>query len=202
MTKHRLELFSDGVFAIVLTLLVLNLKVPVAFGFAGFLEVAPALLVHAASFFLVGVLWLNHHGALARVDKISYRALLFNLLALFWVTLLPFAAENAAYRPFDSLGASLIAFCCGAHLLSFMAMRLSSHSTVDDLSSMRRWRQTRIAAASCMVVVDLACAFLAWAWPWLGYAGGVMTTFGLMVLRSPPEAEDYFRRAAEAAAAA
>jgi uncharacterized membrane protein len=199
MTKHRLELFSDGVFAIVLTLLVLNLKVPVALGFAGFLEVAPALLVHAASFFLIGVLWLNHHGALARVDKISYPALLYNLFGLFWVTLLPFAAENAAYRPLDPLGASLIAFCCGAHLLAFMAMRLSSHSTVDDLPSMRRWRQMRIASAACLVAGNFACALLAWAWPWLGYAGGVMTIFWLLVLRSPPQAEDDFRRVAEAA---
>ena len=63
MTKHRLELFSDGVFAIVLTLLALGLKVPTAHGLAGLKEIAPALLVHAASFFIVGVFWLIHHGA-------------------------------------------------------------------------------------------------------------------------------------------
>lgn len=55
MTKQRLELFSDGVFAIVLTLLVLDLKVPSAPGLAGLREIVPALLVHAASFFIVGV---------------------------------------------------------------------------------------------------------------------------------------------------
>ena len=94
MNKNRLELFSDGVFAIVLTLLVLNLKVPASHGLAALRDIAPALVVHAATFFLVGVMWVGHHGALARVDKISQRALLFNLLILFWVTLLPFAAEK------------------------------------------------------------------------------------------------------------
>ena len=114
MNKNRVELFSDGVFAIVLTLLVLNLRVPASHGLAALHDVTPALIVDAATFFLVGVMWVGHHGALARVDKITHRALLFNLLILFWVTLLPFAAENAADRPLEPLGPSLLAFCCGA----------------------------------------------------------------------------------------
>jgi uncharacterized membrane protein len=137
MTKHRLELFSDGVFAIVLTLLVLDLKAPAAHGLAGFLEIAPALIVHAATFFAVGVLWMVHHGALARVLDIRTRTLLLNLLALFWVTLLPFAAKNAAEFPLDGLGASLMAVSCGAYLASIVVMRLSAHSVIDDLPSMR-----------------------------------------------------------------
>lgn len=64
-----------------------------------------------ATFFLLGVMWVGHHGALARVDKITHRSLLFNLLILFWVTLLPFAAENAADRLPEPLGPGLLAFC-------------------------------------------------------------------------------------------
>ena len=109
MNKNRVELFSDGVFAIVLTLLVLNLKVPASHGLSSLRDITPALIVHAATFLLVGVMWVGHHGALARVDKITHRALLFNLLILFWVTLLPFAAENAADRPLEPLGPSLLA---------------------------------------------------------------------------------------------
>jgi uncharacterized membrane protein len=196
MSKSRLELFSDGVFAIVLTLLVLNLKVPTAHGFASLREAMPGLLVHAAVFFLVGIMWMGHHAALARVDRVSYRALLFNLLALFWVTLLPFAAENAVDRPSEPLGASLIAFCCGAYMMSFMAMRLSAHSAIDDVPEMRRWRRMRIAIASCVVVINLACAILAWASPWIGYLGALALVFIFIVLRSPPAAEDRFRELA------
>jgi len=85
-------------------------------------------------------------------------------------------------------------------LLAFMAMRMSSHSTVDDLASMRRWRQSRVAAAICLTAGDLICAVAAWISPWIGYAAGLITILCLLLLRSPPQVEDDFRRAAGAAA--
>jgi uncharacterized membrane protein len=196
MNKARVELFSDGVFAIVLTLLVLNLKVPASHGLAALRDIAPALAVHAAAFFVVGVLWVAHHGSLARVDKIGHRALVLNLLALFWVTLLPFAAENAGDRPFEPLGPSLLAFCCGAFLLSIVWFRLSAHSTIDDLPQMQRWRHARLVTAYWIVVGNLLCAILAWLSPWFGYAGALTTVLLFLLLRSPPEAEEDFIRLA------
>jgi uncharacterized membrane protein len=195
MNKNRLELFSDGVFAIVLTLLVLNLKVPASHGLSALRDITPALIVHAATFFLVGVMWVGHHGALARVDKISHRALLFNLLILFWVTLLPFAAENAADRPLEPLGPSLLAFCCGAFFLSYLGFRFSVHSTIDDVPEMRRWKQVRVTIAVGMVVGNFACALLAWVSPWVGYGGALATVLVFLLLRSPPESEQMFREA-------
>jgi uncharacterized membrane protein len=198
MNKARVELFSDGVFAIVLTLLVLNLKVPASHGLASLREIAPGLAVHAAAFFLVGVLWVVHHGSLARVDKIGQRALVFNLLALFWVTLLPFAAENAADRPLEPLGPSLLAFCCGAYLLSLLWFRFSVHSTIDDRPEMQRWRRGRLVIAFFMVAGNFLCATLAWLSPWFGYAGAVASLLPVLLLRSPPEAEeDFIRRMGE-----
>jgi uncharacterized membrane protein len=198
MNKNRVELFSDGVFAIVLTLLVLNLKVPDSHGLAALHDVTPALIVHAATFFLVGVMWVGHHGALARVDKITHRALLFNLLILFWVTLLPFAAENAADRPLEPLGPSLLAFCCGAFFLSYLGFRFSVHSTIDDVSEMRRWKQVRVAIAVAMVIGNFACAALAWVSPWVGYGGALATVLVFLLLRSPPESEEKFIRESRA----
>ena len=196
MNKNRVELFSDGVFAIVLTLLVLNLKVPASHGLAALHDVTPALIVHASTFFLVGVMWVGHHGALARVDKITHRALLFNLLILFWVTLLPFAAENAADRPLEPLGPSLLAFCCGAFFLSYLGFRFSVHSTIDDVPEMRRWKQVRVTIAVAMVTGNFVCAALAWASPWIGYAGALATVLVFLLLRSPPESEEQFIREA------
>jgi uncharacterized membrane protein len=201
MNKNRVELFSDGVFAIVLTLLVLNLKVPASHGLAALRDVTPALIVHAATFFLVGVMWVGHHGALARVDKVTHRALLFNLLILFWVTLLPFAAENAADRPLEPLGPSMLAFCCGAFFLSYMGFRFNVHSTIDDVPEMRRWRQVRIAIAVSMIIGNFACAALAWVSPWIGYGGALATVLVFMLLRSPPESEEQYIREARARAA-
>lgn len=198
MNKNRVELFSDGVFAIVLTLLVLNLKVPASHGLTALHDITPALIVHAATFFLVGVMWVGHHGALARVDKISHRALLFNLLILFWVTLLPFAAENAADRPLEPLGPSLLAFCCGAFFLSYLGFRFSVHSTIDDHPEMRRWRRTRVSIAIAMVIGNFACAVLAWLSPWIGYGGALATVLLFLFVRSPPESEEMFVREARA----
>jgi len=198
MNKNRVELFSDGVFAIVLTLLVLNLKVPDSHGLAALHDVTPALIVHAATFFLVGVMWVGHHGALARVDKITHRVLLFNLLILFWVTLLPFAAENAADRPLEPLGPSLLAFCCGAFFLSYLGFRFSVHSTIDDVPEMRRWKQVRVAIAVVMVAGNFACAALAWVSPWIGYGGALATVLVFLLLRSPPESEEKFIRESRA----
>lgn len=194
MNKARVELFSDGVFAIVLTLLVLNLKVPASHGLAALRDIAPSLAVHAAAFFLVGVLWVVHHGSLARVDRIGQRALVFNLLALFWVTLLPFAAENAADRPIEPLGPSMLAFCCGAYLLSLLWFRFSVHSIIDDRPAMQQWRRRRMVIAFCMVAGNFLCATLAWLSPWFGYAGAVGSLLLFLLLRSPPEAEDDFIR--------
>jgi uncharacterized membrane protein len=193
MTKHRLELFSDGVFAIVLTLLVLDLKLPSAHGLAGLAEIAPGLLVHAATFFIVGVLWMTHHSALARVERIHSRALLLNLVALFWATLLPFAARNAADRPLEPLGASLMAASCGAYFLSFAAMRLSLHSAIDDHENMRAWRRRRIAIAMSLIAADFCCALLSWLTPWAGYAASLTTVTVLLLLPSPPEEEERFQ---------
>ena len=201
MNKNRVELFSDGVFAIVLTLLVLNLKIPASHGLTALRDVTPALVVHAATFFLVGVMWVGHHGALARVDKISQRALLFNLLVLFWVTLLPFAAENAAERPLEPLGPSMLAFCCGAFFLSYLGFRFSVHSTIDDVPEMRRWRQVRLTIAVAMIVGNFACAALAWTSAWIGYGGAIATVVVFLLLPSPPESEEKFVRAASTAQA-
>jgi len=198
MNKNRVELFSDGVFAIVLTLLVLNLKVPASHGLAALRDITPALIVHAATFFLVGVMWVGHHGGLARVDKITHRALLFNLLILFWVTLVPFAAENAADRPLEPLGPSLLAFSCGAFLLSYMGFRSSVHSMIDDVAEMRRWKQVRVSIACAMIAGNFLCAVLAWTSPWFGYAGAVATALLFLLLRSPPESEEKFIREARA----
>ena len=196
MNKNRLELFSDGVFAIVLTLLVLNLKVPGSHGLAALHDIMPALIVHAGTFILVGAMWVGHHVSLARVDKITQRALLFNLLMLFWVTLVPFGAENAADRPLEPLGPSLLAFCCGALFLSHLGFRFSVHSAIDDIPGMRRWKQVRIAIAVAMVAGNFACAVLAWFSPWIGYGGVVATVLVFLLLRSPPESEQKFREVA------
>lgn len=130
-----------------------------------------------------------HHGALARVTEIASRTLLFNLAALFWITLLPFGAKNAAEHPLDPLGASMIAASCGAYLLSLAAARLSSHSTIDDLPELRPWQLRRIRLMSVVVSLDFACAALSWSNPWFGYAASLGTVMFWLIMPAPPDVE-------------
>jgi uncharacterized membrane protein len=196
MTKHRLELFTDGVFAIVLTLLVLDLKVPGARGWAGGVEIAPALLVHAATFTIVGAFWYIHHGAFARVTEISPRTVLFNLVLLFWITLLPFCAKTIAAFPGDPLGASMIAGDCALCQLAMIVTRLSAHSTIDDNAAMRAWRRGRLAMVWGFTLADILGAGLAWVSPWYGYGAALATVLLFLLLRAPSVVEQKFGQSA------
>ena len=189
MSKHRLELFSDGVFAIVLTLLVLDLHVPAAHGRAAFFEIVPALLVHAASFLVVASLWMAHHGVLARVTEIRTTTLRMNLLCLFWATLIPFGARNAAERPVEPLGAALVAATTGFCLLSLLLMRLSAHSVIDDNPNLKTYRRNQVARVISFGSADLSCAALAWITPWPAYGATIATAIFLLAIPSPADME-------------
>ena len=143
MTKHRMELFSDGVFVIVLTLLVLDLKPPSADGWAGLAAIAPALVVHALTFLIVGLLWLTHHNLLSQVYEITTRTLLFNLLSLFWVTLIPFGARIAGEHPLGHLGIGLITACRAFYGLSNLAMIVTATSHAYEDPSLKRLIDSR-----------------------------------------------------------
>ena len=179
-----MELFSDGVFVIVLTLLVLDLKPPEADGWAGLAAIAPGLLVHALTFLIIGGLWLGHHNMLSRVYEITFRTLVLNLFALFWITLIPFGARIAAEHPLGQLGIGLITACRGFYGLSSTAMAASTASrNFDDPRFRRRitWRRRYGFAIS---VALLAAGGLCAVSPWFGYAM-VPTIFLSIALQRP-----------------
>jgi uncharacterized membrane protein len=91
MGKQRLEAFSDGVIAIIITIMVLELKVPHDASLQALVPVAPAFLSYVLSFVYVGIYWNNHHHMLHATGKISGGVLWANLHLLFWLSLLPFA---------------------------------------------------------------------------------------------------------------
>jgi uncharacterized membrane protein len=90
MTKNRLEAFSDGVLAIIITIMVLELKVPHDPSLKALLPILPAFLSYILSFIYIGIYWNNHHHLLHTVSKISGGILWANLNLLFWLSLLPF----------------------------------------------------------------------------------------------------------------
>ena len=90
MGKGRLEAFSDGVLAIIITIMVLELKVPHGDSISSLVPLIPVFLSYVLSFIYVGIYWNNHHHLLHTVHKVSGGILWANLHLLFWLSLVPF----------------------------------------------------------------------------------------------------------------
>ena len=92
MERNRLEAFSDGVLAIIITIMVLELKVPHGAEWSALSPLLPVFVSYVLSFVYVGIYWNNHHHLLMAVDRIGGGVLWANLHLLFWLSLFPFAA--------------------------------------------------------------------------------------------------------------
>ena len=91
MGKNRLEAFSDGVIAVIITIMVLEFRVPSGKSFNALAPLVPALLNYVLSFVYIGIYWNNHHHMLYTVRKVTGSILWANLYLLFWLSLVPFA---------------------------------------------------------------------------------------------------------------
>ncbi len=123
MTKGRLEAFSDGVIAIIITIMVLELKVPHGADLAALRPLIPVLLSYVLSFVFLAIYWNNHHHLLQAVHRVNGKILWANLHLLFWLSLVPFVTgwmgENRfAALPVALYGVVLLFAGCAYFLLS------------------------------------------------------------------------------------
>ena len=135
MGKGRLEAFSDGVIAIIITIMVLELKVPHASSLAALAPLLPVLLSYVLSFVYVGIYWNNHHHMLAASRHVSGGALWANLHLLFWLSLFPFATawmgeNHFAAAPTAAYGFVLLMAALAYWLLQRTLIRLHGHESV------------------------------------------------------------------------
>ncbi len=107
MGKNRLEAFSDGVIAIIITIMVLELKVPHEHDIAALLPLLPVFLSYALSFIYLGIYWNNHHHMLHMVHRVSGGILWANLHLLFWLSLIPFTTGWMGENHFDAAPSAL-----------------------------------------------------------------------------------------------
>jgi uncharacterized membrane protein len=113
MPKGRLEAFSDGVIAILITIMVLELKVPHGTDLGALAPLAPVFLVYALSYVFLGIYWNNHHHLLHMADRVNGKILWANLHLLFWLSLIPFVTgwmgqNHAAPLPTAAYGAVML----------------------------------------------------------------------------------------------
>jgi uncharacterized membrane protein len=110
MEKDRLAAFSDGVIAIIITIMVLELKVPQGPGLGELLGVLPVFLSYVLSFLYIAIYWNNHHHLLYTVNRVDGLILWANMHLLFWLSLVPFATAWTGQNHFAELPAALYGF--------------------------------------------------------------------------------------------
>jgi uncharacterized membrane protein len=129
LSKGRLEAFSDGVIAIIITIMVLELKVPHGAELSALRELVPVFLSYVLSFVFMGIYWNNHHHLLQAVHHVDGRILWANLHLLFWLSLVPFVTawmgENFAPWPVALYGVVMV--FAGVAYLILTRMLIARH---------------------------------------------------------------------------
>jgi len=169
MTTNRMEAFSDGVIAIIITIMVLELRVPHESGLAALRPLTPVLLSYLLSFIYIGIYWTNHHHLLHAVDHVNGRILWANLHLLFWLSLVPFVTawmgENYFERvPVAIYGVVLLAASISYYVLTRALIALHGRSSTLATAVGKDFKG-QISTAIYMVAIPLS--LLRW---WLGFA--------------------------------
>src|SRR5277367_4933536 len=134
MKPERLEAFSDGVFAVALTVLVLEIKIPAGIDWQALHDLRPTFFSYVLSFIYIGIYWNNHHHLFAATHKIDAGVMWSNLYLLFWLTLFPFGTgwmdgSHFAARPTAVYGFILLMAAIAYSILQHNILRLEQPSS-------------------------------------------------------------------------
>ncbi len=145
MGKSRLEAFSDGVIAILITIMVLELRVPQGAGWDALRPLLPVFLTYILSFIYLGIYWSNHHVMLSAVHRVNGGALWANLHLLFWLSLVPFVTgwmgENHLEPvPTAAYGAVMLMAAIAYTILAYVIVALEGPHSELAMAMGRDWK--------------------------------------------------------------
>jgi uncharacterized membrane protein len=166
MHKGRLEAFTDGVIAIVITIMVLDMKVPATATLSGLAASGPALGAYALSFTMVGIFWNNHHHILQATEKIDGKVLLANLFLLFWLSLMPFAIRWMDDAQFQSLPTAAYGFVLTLCGVGYMVLERTIVAA-DPANAKVAAAVGRDPKAKASLVLDAIAVSMAFVRPWV-----------------------------------
>jgi uncharacterized membrane protein len=160
MTKARMETFSDGVIAIIITIMVLELKVPHDSSPAALVPLVPVFLSYLLSFIFLGIYWSNHHHLLHAVQHVGGGVLWANLHLLFWLSLVPFATAWMGENHFAAwtlvLYGTVLLFAAIAYTILTLTL-LSLHGKDSALAAaMGKDLKGKISIVIYLVAIPLA----------------------------------------------
>ena len=180
MPKSRLEAFSDGVLAIIITIMVLELKVPHGVEPAALKPLLPVFLSYVLSFVYVGIYWNNHHHLLHATKHVSGAILWANLHLLFWLSLFPFTTgwmgeNNVAPMPAAVYGFVLLMAAIAYYLLQLAIIAKQGRDSLLKAALGRDWK------GKISVVLYLGALLLAFVKPWIAIAVYVLVALMWLV---------------------
>lgn len=169
MSKNRLEAFSDGVLAIIITIMVLELKVPHGTDPSVLAPMLPVFGSYVLSFLYVGIYWSNHHHLLHSMQRVGGGALWANLHLLFWLSLLPFATGWMGENHLAAIPTALYGFIL---MMAGVAYYILSRTiiAIDGKDSILATAIGRDVKGVLSVLVYFVAMFLAFANPWVANA--------------------------------
>ena len=169
MGKGRLEAFSDGVLAIIITIMVLELKVPHGETIAALTPLIPVFLSYVLSFLYLGIYWNNHHHMLHASKKVSGRVLWANLHLLFWLSLLPFATGWMGENHFAPLPSALygVVLLCAAIAYWLLQQSIIAIEGTNSLLAQAVGRDWKGKLSPVLYLIAIAST--AW-FPWIAQA--------------------------------
>ena len=166
MSRGRLEAFSDGVIAIIITIMVLELRVPHDANWRSLVPIAPVFLSYVLSFVFVGIYWSKHHHLLQVVERVNGGVLWANLHLLFWLSLTPFVTAWMGENKFAAVPVSLYGgVLLGAAIAYFILARslLAIHAP-DSLLAIALGADFKGKISMVIYLVAIPLAFVR---PWL-----------------------------------
>jgi uncharacterized membrane protein len=169
MTTNRMEAFSDGVIAIIITIMVLELRVPHGANLTDLRPLVPVFLSYVLSFVFLGIYWSNHHHLLQAVKHVDGRILWANLHLLFWLSLVPFVTawmgeNHFASVPVATYGVVLLAASIAYYILTRALIAL--HGRTSTLAT-AVGRDFKGQLSSAIYLLAIPLAFVKW---WLASA--------------------------------
>ncbi len=138
MTKGRLEAFSDGVIAIIITIMVLELKVPHGETWKDLLPLWPVFLAYVLSFVHIGIYWNNHHHMIHAVKHVTGGALWANLHLLFWLSLVPVTTEWMGETHFSTFPVAVYGVVMLMAAIAYYILRIASLPSTGGTPSLQR----------------------------------------------------------------